>query len=126
MILPYPSGFWDFADSPFLPAFFVKIKKATDTFHGLIIKIKKPWGLIRLTHGFHSIARGSEAWVNPPKAKKEKVFVEPGHHILWYSFYYFICHNVKGRIENLLRFLISSLSCPVPIALCCKLIALCD
>jgi hypothetical protein len=83
--------------SSFLP-FFVKTKKATDTFHGLIITIKKPWGLIRLTHGFHSIALGSEAWVNPPKAKKEKVFVESGHHSLVYSFYYFICHNVKSRI----------------------------
>jgi hypothetical protein len=35
--------------------------------------------------------------VNPPKAKKEKIFVEPGHHSLWYSFYYF-CHNVKSEI----------------------------
>jgi hypothetical protein len=34
MILPYPSGFWDFADSPFLPAFFVKNKKG----HGYL-----PW-----------------------------------------------------------------------------------
>jgi hypothetical protein len=38
--------------------------------------------------------------MNPPKAKKEKIFVGPGHHFLWYSFYYFICHNVKSRIGN--------------------------
>jgi hypothetical protein len=54
-------------------------------------------GLIRLTHGFDSIALGSEAWVNPPKTKKEIVFVELGHHSLVYSFYYF-CNNVKSEL----------------------------
>jgi hypothetical protein len=63
----------------------------------LLLKIKKPWGLIRLTHGFHSIALGSEAWVNPPKGKKEKVFVGLDHHSLWYSFHYF-CNSVKSEI----------------------------
>jgi hypothetical protein len=63
----------------------------------LFIKIKKPWGPVRLTHGFHSIALGSEAWVNPPKAKKEKVFVKPGHHSLIYIFYY-LCNKVKNEM----------------------------
>jgi hypothetical protein len=67
-----------------------------------MIIIKKPWRPVRLTHGFHSIALGSEAWVNPPKAKKEKIFVELGHHSLWYSFYYFY-HNVKNEIGNELK-----------------------
>ena len=49
-----------------------------------------------------SIALGSEAWVNLPKAEKEKVFVEPGHHSLTYSFYYF-CDNVKSEISKGLR-----------------------
>ena len=55
--------------------------------------------MIRLTHGFHSIALGSEAWVNPPKAKKEKIFFELGHHSLVYSFYYFSCNNVKNEVQ---------------------------
>jgi hypothetical protein len=62
----------------------------------LQLKIKKPWGPDPAHPWLHSIARGSEAWVNPPKAKKEKVSVESGHHSLIYSFYYFF-HNVKNE-----------------------------
>ena len=53
-------------------------------------KNKKAMGPVRLTHGFHSIALGLEAWVNPPKAKKEKRFVEQGHHSLLYHFLLFL------------------------------------
>jgi hypothetical protein len=78
-----------FKDMLFLLAFFPGNKKGHGYHPWPFFKIKKPWGPVRLTHGFHSIALGSEAWVNPPKAKKEKVFGEPGHHILVYIFYYF-------------------------------------
>lgn len=46
-----------------------------------------------------SIALGSEAWVNPPKAKKEIEFVKSGHHYLFYNFYYFY-RNVKTKMRK--------------------------
>jgi hypothetical protein len=46
-----------------------------------------------------SIAPGSEAWVNPPKAKKEIEFVKSGHHCLFYNFYYFY-RNVMRKLKR--------------------------
>jgi hypothetical protein len=47
-----------------------------------MVKNKKAMGAFRLTHGLRSKVPDSEAWVNPPKGKKEKVSVESGHHVL--------------------------------------------
>jgi hypothetical protein len=53
-----------------------------DTFHGLIIKNKKAMGACPAHPWLSLYSARLEAWVNPPKAKKEKIFVGPGHHIL--------------------------------------------
>jgi hypothetical protein len=97
IVPPYLFGSRVIRWQPFPSCLFSSNKKGHGYFPWPYDKIKKPWGLIRLTHGFHSIALGSEAWVNPPKAKKEKVFAELGHHSLAHIFYYFY-NNVKNEI----------------------------